>query len=193
MTVEDPSALAKREPLFTTAPTTKRMPDPSADPANPWGPGDGREPEVRLSLVETLMDSMGGPVVELGPAPVGFIQPPPGTLGPRHASRTGMVRDFRHWWRQESLARAAQKRAFAMAETILRSQAARVGAGSVDRAPALAVQTQSLRSMLELTEERFQALGLRSDRVQDELSSIARALEGMRGQISEILALQRNR
>jgi hypothetical protein len=47
--------------------------------------------------------------------------------------------------------------------------------------------------MLELTEERFQALGLRSDRVQAELSGIARSLKEMRGQISELIALQTSR
>jgi hypothetical protein len=192
MTLEDPSALAPAEPLFTTAGTTPRMAE-RAVPANPWELTDEPEPEVRLSLVETLMDSMGGPMVELGPAPIGFIQPLPPTLGPRHARRKGMVRSFRQWWRQESLARAAQKRAFAMAETILRSQAAQIAAGSVERTPGLEVQAQAIRSMLELTEERFQALGMRSDRVQDELSAIAGTLTEVRRQLSELVALERNR
>ena len=47
--------------------------------------------------------------------------------------------------------------------------------------------------MLELTEERFQSLGLRSDRVQEELSGISRSLQEMRGQISELIALQKSR
>jgi hypothetical protein len=193
MTVEQPSAPAPAEPLFTTTRTTKRIAAPGADPAGTWEPSDEQEPEVRLSLVETLMDSMGGPVVQLGPAPVGFIQPPPPALGPRHVRRKGMVRNFRSWWKEEGLARAGQQRAFAMAETILRSQAAQVAAGSAGRAPAVSMQAHSIRSMLELTEERFQALGLRSDRVQDELSSIARSLQEMRGQLSELVAKQRAR
>jgi hypothetical protein len=106
-----------------------------------------------------------------------------------------MVRNFRHWWRQEALARAAQKRVFAMAETILRSQAAQIAAGTAGgRAPSPGPQqAQSIRGMLELTEERFQALGLRSDRVQAELSGISRTLQEMRGQISELIALQTSR
>jgi hypothetical protein len=151
------------------------------------------EPEVRLSLVEALMDSMGGPVVELERSPIAFIPPALSTHGPRHG-RKGMVRNFRHWWRQEALARAAQKRVFAMAETILRSQAAQIATGPAGRVPAPGSQrAQSIRGMLELTEERFQALGLRSDRVQAELSGIARSLKEMRGQISELIALQTSR
>jgi hypothetical protein len=78
-----------------------------------------------------------------------------------------------------------------MAETILRSQAAQLATGSIHGAPAPSTQARSIRGVLELTEERFQALGLRSDRVQGELSAISRSLEEMRGQISELIALQR--
>jgi hypothetical protein len=151
------------------------------------------EPEVRLSLVEALMDSMGGPVVELERSPIAFIPPAPSTPGPRHG-RKGMVRNFRHWWRQEALARAAQKRVFAMAETILRSQAAQIATAPAGRvAPPGSQQTQSIRGVLELTEERFQALGQRSDRMQAELSGISRSLQEMRGQISKLIALQTSR
>ena len=193
MTLEDRTARSAAEPLFTNARTSKTGPGPTA--LDPWAPADAEEaPAVRLSLVEALMDSMGGPVVELERSPIAFIPPAPSTPGPRHG-RKGMVRNFRHWWRQEALARAAQKRVFAMAETILRSQAAQIAAGTAGgRAPASGPQqAQSIRGMLELTEERFQALGLRSDRVQDELSGIARSLQEMRGQISELIALQRSR
>jgi len=191
MTLEDRTARSAAEPLFTNARTSKAGPGPTA--LDPWAPAE-EEPAVRLSLVEALMDSMGGPVVELERSPIAFIPPAPSTPGPRHG-RKGMVRNFRHWWRQEALARAAQKRVFAMAETILRSQAAQIAAGTAGgRAPAPGPQhPQSIRGMLELTEERFQALGLRSDRVQDELSGIARSLQDMRGQISELIALQRSR
>jgi hypothetical protein len=151
------------------------------------------EPEVRLSLVEALMDSMGGPVVELERSPIAFIPPAPSTPGPRHG-RKGMVRNFRHWWRQEALARAAQKRVFAMAETILRSQAAQIATAPAGRvAPPGSQQAQSIRGVLELTEERFQALGQRSDRMQAELSGISRSLQEMRGQISKLIALQTSR
>ena len=192
MTLEDRTARPAAEPLFTNARTSKTGPGPTA--LDPWAAADAEEaPEVRLSLVEALMDSMGGPVVELERSPIAFIPPPPSTRGPRHG-RKGMVRNFRHWWRQEALARAAQKRVFAMAETILRSQAAQIAAGTAGRAPSPGPQqTQSIRGMLELTEERFQALGLRSDRVQDELSGISRSLHEMRAQISELIALQRSR
>jgi hypothetical protein len=191
MTVEDRTAPSATEPLFTIARTSMAVPGPGAIAADPWAPGDDEEP-VRVSLVETLMDSMDGPMVQLGAAPVGFIPPPPTTIGPRHR-RKGMVRNFRQWWRQESLARAAQKRAFAMAETILRSQAAQLARGSTTpSAPAPAMHAQSIRGVLELTEERFQALGVRSDRVQTELSGISRSLEELRGQISELIALQRS-
>lgn len=191
MTVEDRRAPSATEPLFTIARTSMAVPDRGAIAADPWAPGDDEEP-VRLSLVETLMGSMDGPVIELGAAPFAFIPPPPTTIGPRHRRR-GMVRNFRQWWRQESLARAAQKRAFAMAETILRSQAAQLASGSTTPgAPAPAMHAQAIRGVLELTEERFQALGVRSDRVQTELSGISRSLEQMRGQISELIALQRS-
>jgi hypothetical protein len=194
MTLEDRTARPAAEPLFTNARTSKAVPGPRATAADPWAPGDGEEePGVRLSLVETLMDSMGGPVVELERSPIAFIPPAPSTRGPRHG-RKGMVRNFRRWWRQEALARAAQKRVFAMAETIMRSQAAQIAAGTGGRAPSPGPQqAQSIRGMLELTEERFQALGLRSDRVQEQLLGISRSLQEMRGQISELIALQRSR
>ena len=193
MTVEERTAPSAAEPLFTITQMSAAVPGPGATTADPWGaPGDEEpEPEIRLSLVETLVDRMGGPVVELGVAPVAYMPPPPAPTGSRHR-RKGMVRNFRDWWRQESLARAAQKRAYAMAETILRSQAAQLASGSIHSAPLPAMQDRSIRSVLELTEERFQALGARSDRVQDELSGISRSLEEMRGQISELIALQRN-
>jgi len=193
MTLEDRTARPASEPLFTMARRSKAVPGPGATAADPWVPVE-EEPEVRLSLVEALMDSMGGPVVELERSPIGFIPPAPSTPGPRHG-RKGMVRSFRHWWRQEALARAAQKRVFAMAETIMRSQAAQIAAGRpAGRVPEPgSQQAQSIRGMLELTEGRFQALGLRSDRVQDELSGIARSLQEMRGQISELIASQKGR
>jgi hypothetical protein len=187
MTVEERTAPSAAEPLFTITRMSAAIPGPETS-TDPWAHGD--EPEMRLSLVETLVDRMGGPVIELGAAPVAFMPPPPATPGPRHRRR-GMVRNFREWWRQESLARAAQKRAFSMAETILRSQAAQLSIGSIHRAPVPALQDRAVRGVLELTEERFQALGARSDRVQAELSAITRTLEEMRGQISELIALQR--
>lgn len=194
MTVEERTVSAAAEPLFTITRTSTAGLGPGAIAADPWDPGSMEpetEPEVRLSLFETLVDSMGGPVAELGAAPVAFIPPPPATLGPRHR-RKGMVRNFRDWWRQEALARAAQKRAFATSETILRSQAAQLASGSVRGATAPSMEVRAIRGVLELTEERFQALGVRSDRVQDELSAIARSLEEMGGQISELIALQRS-
>jgi hypothetical protein len=165
MTVEDRTAPSAAEPLFTIARTSNAVPGSGAIAADRWAPGDDEEPMARLSLVETVMDSMGGPVIELGTAPVAFIPPPLPTTGPRHR-RKGMVRNFREWWRQESLARAAQKRAFAMAETILRSQAAQLASGSLRSAPS-------------------------SDRIRSELSAISRSLHEIRGQISELIALQR--
>ncbi len=192
MTLEDRTARPASEPLFTIARRSDAVPGPRATTADPWAPME-EEPGVRLSLVEALMDSMGGPVVELERSPIAFIPPAPSTPGPRHG-RKGMVRNFRHWWRQEALARAAQKRVFAMAETILRSQAAQIAAVPAGRATAPgSQQARSIRGMLELTEERFQALGLRSDRVQEQLSGISRSLQEMRGQISELIALQKSR
>jgi hypothetical protein len=186
MTVERTTPSAA-EPLFTIT-RMSAIPGPETS-TDPWDHGE--EPEMRLSLVETLVDRMGGPVIELGAAPVAFMPPPPATSGPRHRRR-GMVRNFREWWRQESLARAAQKRAFAMAETILRSQAAQFASGSVRGVTGPSMEARSIRGVLELTEERFQALGVRSDRVQTELSAISRSLEEMRGQISELIALRRS-
>lgn len=110
MTVEHRTTPSAAEPLFTSARTSNAGPGPGAIAADPWAPRDEERPAVRLSLVETVMDRMGGPVIELGAAPVAFIPPPLPTTGPRHR-RKGMVRNFREWWRQESLARAAQKEA----------------------------------------------------------------------------------
>ena len=166
MTVEHRTTPSAAEPLFTSARTSNAGPGPGAIAADPWAPRDEPGPAVRLSLVETVMDRMGGPVIELGAAPVAFIPPPPPSTGPRHR-RKGMVRNFREWWRQESLARAAQKRAFAMAETILRSQAAQLASGSIPRTSS-------------------------SGRVRRELAAIWRSLEEIRGQIAELIALQKS-
>ncbi|HYF12621.1 MAG TPA: hypothetical protein VEC09_09980, partial [Actinomycetota bacterium] len=94
--------------------------------------------------------------------------------------RPGMVGSLRNWWREESLARAAEKRALATAEAILRAQAVQQATRPVDRVPDAPEQSQSVHAVLSLTEERFQSLGLRSDRLHDELTGISRTLSELR-------------
>ncbi|MGZ8661950.1 MAG: hypothetical protein ACXWYI_07735 [Actinomycetota bacterium] len=90
--------------------------------------------------------------------------------------RAGMFGSFRRWWRNESLARAAQKRAFATAEAIVRAQAVQDATQPLEKGPSPETYAQAVRGVLTLTEERFQSLGLRSDRVQDELRAISRTM-----------------
>jgi hypothetical protein len=92
-----------------------------------------------------------------------------------------MVESFRRWWRQEALARAAQKRAFATAEAIIRAQAAQEPTNLLEKSPTPESYAQALRGVMSLTEERFQSLGLRSDRLEDELRAISRGMNELRG------------
>jgi hypothetical protein len=92
----------------------------------------------------------------------------------------GMFKSFRRWWHQEALARAAQKRALATAEAIIRAQAVRFASAPVNQAPPPELQVQSVHSVLALTDEHFQSLGLRSDRLHDELAGIRRTLNELR-------------
>jgi hypothetical protein len=98
--------------------------------------------------------------------------------------RPGRFRSLRDWWRQESLSRAAEKRALATAEAILRAQAVQQATRPVDRTPSEADRSQSVQAVLSLTEERFQSLGLRSDRLQDELTGISKTLEDLRALVT---------
>jgi hypothetical protein len=103
--------------------------------------------------------------------------PPASIVGASEAGvRPGMFKSFRTWWRQESLARAAQKRAFATAEAIIRAQAVQRSAQPFEPSPTPETHTQAVRGVMALTEERFQSLGLRSDRLQDELVGISRSM-----------------
>ena len=86
--------------------------------------------------------------------------------------RRSMVRSFKEWWHEESLARAAEKRARATAEAIMRAQAIQAATRPVEKAPTEPEQNRSIHSVLALTEERFQVLGIRSERIQDELTGM---------------------
>jgi hypothetical protein len=99
------------------------------------------------------------------------------------APRPGLFRSFRTWWRDESMARAAQKRAFAAAEAIIRAQVVQEATGPVEKSPTPESYAQAIRGVMSLTEERFQSLGLRSDRLQDELRAIARTMDELRGML----------
>jgi hypothetical protein len=82
------------------------------------------------------------------------------------------------WWRQESVARAEEKRARAAAEAAARARAMQGVAplsGDAERSE------QVVRGLLELNEERFQSLGIRSDRLHDELVGISSVLAALRG------------
>jgi hypothetical protein len=99
---------------------------------------------------------------------------------PLDAEPNGILKSFRRWWRHESMTRAAHKRALATAEAIIRANAVRIATAPADKSLASEVQSQSVHSVLALTDERFQALGLRSDRLQDELAGIRRTLNELR-------------
>ena len=99
---------------------------------------------------------------------------------PIDAEPHGLFKSFRRWWRQESMARAAHRRAMATAEAIIRANAVRLATVPVDKTIAADLQAQSMQNVLALTDERFQALGLRSDRLHDELQGIRRTLSELR-------------
>lgn len=128
------------------------------------------------------------PLVDLtdqAPEPAQRVEPftpPPAPVAdsPETGVRPGTFKSFRRWWRQESLARAAQKRAFATAEAIIRAQAVQHSTQPLEPSPSSESHAQAVRNVMALTEERFQSLGLRSDRLQDELVGISRSMGELR-------------
>jgi hypothetical protein len=112
------------------------------------------------------------PVVLPEPA----VQPVASSTAPKHRSR---VRGIRAWWHQESLARAAEKRALANAEAVLRAQAIQNASAPTQRVFSPEERASSMHSLMSLNEERFQALGLRSDRLRDELVGISNSIAGL--------------
>lgn len=112
------------------------------------------------------------PVVLPEPA----VLPVASNTAPKHRSR---VRGIRAWWQQESLARAAEKRALANAEAVLRAQAIQAASAPTQRVFTPEERASSMHSLLSLNEERFQALGLRSDRLRDELVGISNSIAGL--------------
>ena len=90
-------------------------------------------------------------------------------------SRPSVWQSFRAWWHAERMAREQERRARAAAET-----AAKMQELQALQPPSSAEHVQAIRSVMTLTEERFQALGLRSDRLHDELVGIARAIDELR-------------
>jgi len=169
------------------------------------------EPIVDLSSVERdaetdrheplfsgapLESSSGVISTPIPPAPPGYelaavleeLKVPPVVVGPAHARRS-RIRGVRTWWRQESLARAAEKRALANAEAILRAQAIQSASAPFEKTPTTEEQAGSMRNLLILNEERFQALGLHSDRLRDELVGIASSIAHLRGLVSSSVNL----
>lgn len=144
------AAVAEAEPLFTHEPD----PEPALDAAI--------EPIVDLATSERSRRVVKIPSID-EPAPL--VTPEP---------RLGIVGSFRRWWRDESLARAAHKRAYATAEAIVRARAVQDATQPLEKGPTPETYAQAVRGVLTLTEERFQSLGLRSDRLQDELRAISR-------------------
>jgi len=96
------------------------------------------------------------------------------------ASRPSLWQSFRAWWQAERLARENERRARAAAEA-----AAKMQELQALQPPASAEHVQAIRSVMTLTEERFQALGLRSDRLHDELAGISRAIAELRATASD--------
>src|SRR5437773_1214398 len=104
------------------------------------------------------------------------VLPIESSTAPKHRSR---VRGIRAWWHQESLARAAEKRALANAEAVLRAQAIQAASAPTQRVFSPEERASSMHSLMSLNEERFQALGLRSDRLRDELVGISNSIAGL--------------
>lgn len=143
---------------------------------------------VDLSIVEDLpeIDAEPEPERESEPPSGYFVDAPaepapaaapPVLAEPTFAPRPSRLQSFRTWWRQESAARAEEKRARAAAEAAMRARAMQT------LAPAAEAERnrQVVRGLLELNEERFQSLGIRSDRLHDELVGISTTLADLRG------------
>lgn len=166
-------ALEEAEPLFTSESDLELL----------FG---SPEPAVLRPMVEDLLDLSGGPLeappLEAPPLEAPPLDAPP-LVQPATAAepRPGLFGSFRRWWRDESMARAAQKRAFATAEAIIRAQAVQDATNPLEKAPTPESYAQAVRGVMSLTEERFQSLGLRSDRLQDELRAISRTMNELRG------------
>jgi hypothetical protein len=118
--------------------------------------------------------------VTLAPAPV-VATAEPVAAEAASGPRPGLTASFRRWWRDEANARAAQKRAFATAEAILRAQAVQDPESPLPKSPSPESYAQAIRGVMTLTEERFQNLALRSDRLEDEVRAISRAMHELRG------------
>jgi hypothetical protein len=139
---------------------------------------------------------LGSPSTPIPPVTPGYelaavleeLKVPPVVIGPAHARRS-RIRGIRRWWRQESLARAAEKRALANAEAILRAQAIQSASAPFERTPTTEEQAGSMRNLLILNEERFQSLGLHSDRLRDELVGIATSIVDLRGLVASGVSL----
>ena len=155
----------ENEPLFTREP----LGPPAAVTTTPVAPSTPRAPSA-------------SPANEL-PATLPELDTPPIVIGEARERRS-RIRGIRAWWRQESLARATEKRALANAEAVLRAQAIQSASVPVDRAPTTEEQASSMRSLLSLNEERFQSLGLRSDRLRDEVVGISTSIADLRGLIA---------
>jgi Skp family chaperone for outer membrane proteins len=169
---------------------------------------EDEEPIVDLSAAERDVDGtpgheplfsgapLGPPSTPIPPVTPGYelaavleeLKVPPVVVGPAHARRS-RIRGIRTWWRQESLARAAEKRALANAEAILRAQAIQSASAPFEKTPTTEEQRGSMRNLLILNEERFQSLGLHSDRLRDELVGIATSIADLRGLVASGVSL----
>jgi hypothetical protein len=169
------------EPLFTAGPSLDLVLPLALEPPRvlTYEPRAARRPApepmydpVLRPLVDDLIDLSGRPL-DAAPAtaPDSALQSP----------RPGLFGSFRRWWRDEAMARAAQKRAFAAAEAIIRAQVAQEATNPLEKSPTPESYAQAIRGVMSLTEERFQSLGLRSDRLQDELRAISRTMGELRG------------
>lgn len=154
---------AEHEPLFTREP----LDPPAASTTALAVPSPPRAPSASPELPAILPD----------------LKTPPIVIGEARERRS-RIRGIRAWWRQESLARAAEKRALANAEAVLRAQAIQSASAPVEKAPTTEEQAGSMRSLLTLNEERFQSLGLRSDRLRDELVGISTSISDLRGLVA---------
>jgi len=110
-------------------------------------------------------------------APVPIPEPAPAepSRPPVAETRHSMWASFRAWWRGEREARDRALRARAIAQ-----EAERLRELSALQPAAAVENTQALRNVMTFTEERFQALGIRSDALHDELAGISRAIAELR-------------
>lgn len=115
-------------------------------------------------------------LAEPQPAPIPEPAAPEPSRPPAAERQPSVWSSFWAWWRQERESRERVRRARALA-----AEAERLRDLRALQPAAVVEQTQALRSVMTFTEERFQALSLRSEALHDELAGISRSLVALAG------------